>query len=219
MIRRGDNVSIIEKKSRGFKQQLRIGKIHMSIVFETFAPWYNTIMRGLGLFQSDAVMASLDVQEGDSVVDLGGGTGYYAFLLAQKGAKVVVVDESESMLSRVPHHPHITPCCGDIATAHLDPQSFDIVLLIDVLHHVKDVDLILTRAVELLKKGGRLLVLDVPKISHPLNWMRRLWEYPFAYRYHFFTQLQIEKILSNYSLVIRNVVFTHSYYIYLGEKL
>lgn len=59
--------------------------------------------------------------------------------------------------------------CAPFETATLEPSSYDVVTLWDVLEHVTDPEAFLTKAESLLKPGG-LLVVNVPNLR---SWIAR----------------------------------------------
>jgi SAM-dependent methyltransferase len=105
------------------------------------------------------------------VLDVGCSSGYLAKPLSERGNAVVGLEldpvaarEAEAYCERV--------LVGDIETMELPLErgSFDVVLLGDVIEHLRDPGAALTRLRPLLKPAGRL-VLTTPNVA---NWALRL---------------------------------------------
>jgi ubiquinone/menaquinone biosynthesis C-methylase UbiE len=105
---------------------------------------------------------ALQVRPGDSVLELGCGSGALTEILIRRGASVVGVDQSEGMLRRARRRaPLATLIRADILEFKCT-QKFDRVLIAFVLHHM-DAEarlFTLTLARNALKPGGLIGVLD-----------------------------------------------------------
>ena len=120
---------------------------------------------------------------GKTVIDLGCGSGLNSLILARRGAKVVGVDISESLLgmasqraalNNLEHPPHFVA-----SSAHDLPfkeESADLVLGIAILHHL-DLGLIAEQTWRLLKPGGRAIFQEPIRNSAVLRAIRRAIPY------------------------------------------
>jgi SAM-dependent methyltransferase len=91
------------------------------------------------------------------VLDAGCGTGAFAASLAEQGVRVVAVD------ARLPEalDPGVQYACTDVTALPFADATFDIVLLLDVLEHVRDERAALAQIARVLRPGGSL-ILTVP---------------------------------------------------------
>jgi ubiquinone/menaquinone biosynthesis C-methylase UbiE len=97
------------------------------------------------------------VGPGVSVLDVATGPGYVASAAARRGARVVGVDFSESMLAEARrHHPAIDFRLGDAAALPFPDASFDAVLMNFGLLHLDRPDRAVAEAHRALRGGGRL---------------------------------------------------------------
>lgn len=112
------------------------------------------------MYKDDLILDALNPAENELIVDLGGGTGHYAELIASYCREVVVVDESAAMLSHVPQVPNVKMLLHDIRNTSLSPEYCNAVLLTDVIHHIADQHEVIDEAYRILKSGGRLIILD-----------------------------------------------------------
>lgn len=115
------------------------------------------------------------------VLDLGCGQGYLAGMLHERGLKVVGVDLNAGKIAAARRlHPGIPFLRSDIREVDLPDESFDTVVLAEVLEHVgEEVGAeILNRAARLLHPGGRLVVSVpnrefIPHANHVRTFDRR----------------------------------------------
>jgi ubiquinone/menaquinone biosynthesis C-methylase UbiE len=116
-----------------------------------------------------AVVAAVNVQPGDRVIDLGCGVGPVSLPLAERGAQVLAVDENPAMLSRLDKIARDRSLSGlEVLTRPIDgltlpPASADLIVTSYALHHLRDVDKqrIVADAYHWLRPGGTLVVADM----------------------------------------------------------
>jgi len=101
------------------------------------------------------------------VADLGAGEGWLSQLLARRAEKVIAVDNSPKMVAfgraeaKKKGIANLEYRLGDLAEPPLPPRSVDLVILSQALHHAVNPQAALAAAARLLRKGGRLIVLDL----------------------------------------------------------
>jgi 2-polyprenyl-3-methyl-5-hydroxy-6-metoxy-1,4-benzoquinol methylase len=156
------------------------------------------------------------VGSGNRVLDVGCSSGYLARPLAARGNTVVGIEldagaarEAEEYCERV--------LVGDVETMELalDERSFDVVLLGDVIEHLRDPTAALGRLRPLLRSGGRL-VLSTPNIA---NWAIRLSLLSGRWRYtdrgildrthtHLFTRATLRQAIEAAGYVVDRIDFS-----------
>jgi ArsR family transcriptional regulator len=105
------------------------------------------------------------------IADLGAGEGTLSQLLAQRAKQVIAVDNSEKMvaygaqLAREHGFTNLDYRHGDIEAPPIDPSSVDLAILSQALHHAQQPAKALAAAFQILKPGGRVMVLDLLKHS------------------------------------------------------
>ncbi|HTI69918.1 MAG TPA: metalloregulator ArsR/SmtB family transcription factor [Candidatus Limnocylindria bacterium] len=103
------------------------------------------------------------------VADLGSGEGLLAELLARRCRRVIAVDNSEKMVefgSRKAQKNGLNNLefrLGNLETPPIEPSSVDLVILSQALHHAEAPDRALQAALQILRPGGRLLLLDLAR--------------------------------------------------------
>jgi ArsR family transcriptional regulator len=105
------------------------------------------------------------------VADLGAGEGLLSELLARRARRVIAVDNSEKMVafgaSKAKKNglKNLEFRLGDLENPPIDPQSVDLVILSQALHHAKNPAQAVCSAHKILKPGGQLWMLDLTKHS------------------------------------------------------
>lgn len=143
------------------------------------------------------VLISLGLKKGDTVADIGSGIGYFTFPAAEivgKSGKVVAMDLLEEMLKDIEEKvrglgiENIYTLKVDESDLILKSDIIDFAFCCNVLHEVHDLGRTLSDIKRILKKNGRLAVIDWikgntkkgPPLEHRLEpieiiyWLRRL---------------------------------------------
>jgi SAM-dependent methyltransferase len=112
----------------------------------------------------DAVLNAVGPCEGLDVLDAGCGEGYMGRLLAERGARVVGADISDSLLAAARAHGDAERLGLRYTVASLEDlpepdDSFDLVVCNHVLSDVSDPGRALTELGRVLRPGGRLIAL------------------------------------------------------------
>jgi len=114
-----------------------------------------------------------------TVADLGAGEGTLSQLLARRAHKVIAIDNSPKMvefgskLARKHGFKNLEYRLGDIEDPPIAKNSVDLAILSQALHHAIKPDRAIESAHRLLKKNGRIVVLDL--LSHRFEKARELY--------------------------------------------
>jgi cyclopropane fatty-acyl-phospholipid synthase-like methyltransferase len=117
--------------------------------------------------QPDRVIEALGLKRGQTVADVGAGTGYFTIRLAKSEAapKVYAVDIEPSMVSYVKERAAQDKLSNVVAvqaaadTPNL-PETVDLVLIVDTFHHIGGREAYFRRLAKSLKPGGRVAIVD-----------------------------------------------------------
>jgi len=123
----------------------------------------------------DAVIDLLGEVKGKTIMDIGCGTGYFAFRLVEAGAQVICADvdsqflayvrekklgmeEKDSLISlkKVPYD-----------SPDMEKNSVDEVMIVNTYHHIENRTSYFKEVKEGLKEEGRLMVVDFLKVELP----------------------------------------------------
>jgi predicted methyltransferase len=146
------------------------------LAFGTFYSFTNTL-RQLDIVEAERdqwqrpldVLRALDLREGNTVVDLGSGAGYFALKLSPTvgpQGQVLAVDLRKlslfflwtRTLLRSQHNVHVI--VGEVVNPHLPAGNVDSVLICNTYHEFSNPDLMLSQTFRSLRPGGRLVILD-----------------------------------------------------------
>jgi ubiquinone/menaquinone biosynthesis C-methylase UbiE len=114
----------------------------------------------------------LNLKAGEVVADIGAGSGYHTFRLAERvgpKGKVYAVDIQPEMLAIIKKRmkekllENIEPILGAEANPKLPDSSVDLILLVDVYHEFSYPYEMTTAMIKALKPGGRLVFAEFRK--------------------------------------------------------
>jgi SAM-dependent methyltransferase len=96
------------------------------------------------------------------IVDIAGGSGWYASRIVRTGAVTVTgLDISSSMIEQRAEDPMLAEnVVGDMEALPFDDASFDAALFVGALHHVPDPLQALREAHRVVRPGGRLFAVE-----------------------------------------------------------
>ena len=130
----------------------------------------------------DEVLPRMDLWKTDVVVDLGSGTGYFAFPIAQFVKQVICIDIEDKMLHVVAERvsersvDNMQVLKGDMNCIPIADSIADHLFAAFVYHEVGDQAKLLAECARVLRPGGRLTVIDFPKRfggDGPPFWVRK----------------------------------------------
>jgi arsenite methyltransferase len=130
--------------------------------------------------KSPEIMKALAIRTGERVADLGAGTGYFTFQLAEAVGPTGVVwalDTAPEMLEYLDFRVKARRAANvrlrkvERDDPRLEPGSVDTILMVDMIHYVKDRTAYVKRLAPGLAPGGRIVVIDyIPKPVSERPW-------------------------------------------------
>ena len=141
----------------------------------------------------DLTVQKLDLQPDDVVADIGAGTGYFSFRMAQRvpEGKVYAVDIQPEMLDAIAflqeenNVTNVETVLGREDDPNLTPESIDLALMVDAYHEFAYPREMMEGIVRALKPEGRVVLLEYRK-ENPMIMIKPL---------HKMTQKQVKKEL------------------------
>jgi ubiquinone/menaquinone biosynthesis C-methylase UbiE/DNA-binding transcriptional ArsR family regulator len=130
-----------------------------------------------------------------TVADLGAGEGTLSQLLAKNARKVIAIDNSPKMvefggqLAKKHGFKNLEYRLGDIEDPPIAKNSVDLSVLSQALHHAIHPQRAIVAAHRILKRGGRLVILDL--LSHRFERARQLY----ADHWLGFSEVQLHQFL------------------------
>ncbi|HUP40535.1 MAG TPA: class I SAM-dependent methyltransferase [Vicinamibacterales bacterium] len=137
------------------------------------APFFNRPQRDQEE-KPELLMSALQLRRGASVADVGSGTGYFTWRLAEEvgpKGKVYAVDVQQSMLDltrkTVAAHKlsNVEYVLASDSSTRLPERSVDLVFIAYAYHEFADPDAMMASIRRALKPGGRIVILEYAKES------------------------------------------------------
>jgi precorrin-6B methylase 2/mono/diheme cytochrome c family protein len=138
------------------------------------APFFNRPQRDEEE-RPDLLLSALHIPRGATVADVGSGTGYYTWRLAERvgpSGKVYAVDVQQSMLdltrAAVAEHKlsNVEYVLATDSSPRLPERSVDLVFIAYAYHEFGDPDAMMAGIRRALKPGGRVVILEYAKESN-----------------------------------------------------
>jgi len=125
----------------------------------------------------ETLINALEIPAGSTVAEIGSGTGYYTWRLARTvgpSGKLFAVDVQQAMLDRTAETirkyqlGNVELVLGDETSPHLPSKALDLVFIANAYHEFSNPEAILAAAVQSLRPGGRLVVIEYAE-GHPFG--------------------------------------------------
>jgi len=118
----------------------------------------------------DTIWARLNMEQADTIVDIGAGTGFFSvpFLDYTADGTIFACDTSDIMLDWMkdnvcPTHPSVIPVKVDEIAVPLEDGLADLVFMINLHHELEFPDATLKESLRLLKNKGKFFIVDWKK--------------------------------------------------------
>ena len=117
------------------------------------------------------VVMALDLKKTDTVADIGAGTGYFAKRFAMHAGKVYAVDIDSKLLEMAAKDAtkNLQTVLAAPDDPKLPPKSVDVIVFVDVLHHIENRPAYFEKLKAALKPGGRIVNIDFYKKELPVG--------------------------------------------------
>jgi ubiquinone/menaquinone biosynthesis C-methylase UbiE len=126
----------------------------------------------------DEVLKALALREGETVADIGAGSGYFTVRFARavgSAGRVYAVDVSPDMIRHLNHRlrdadtRNVVPVLSDPDDPLLPDASVDRFVIVDTWHHIDDKEKYLGLMKRMLKPGGQVVHIDFQKRDLPVG--------------------------------------------------
>lgn len=127
--------------------------------------------------QPEKVLDYLGDLKGKKIMDIGAGTGFFSFRLAERGAFVIAADVSEEFQNYIQKKKDSLKI-GDekislrklpYDSPELKKEEADMVLIVNTYHHIENRKDYFAKVKAGLKKGGKLVIIDFKKHELPVG--------------------------------------------------
>jgi 2-polyprenyl-3-methyl-5-hydroxy-6-metoxy-1,4-benzoquinol methylase len=181
--------------------------------FDFLAPIYDHVFTSS---ISDELCDMLAPDEGNVILDAGGGTGRIASGLKGERIKIVVADFSQQMLRQAGMKERLLPVRSRVEKLPFNSGTFDRIMMVDALHHVFDQAATARELWRLLKPGGRI-VIEEPDINNLAVKVVALGEKVTGMRSHFLRQQQIGDLFSGCGGIVRMKKHRHNTWVVVDK--
>jgi ubiquinone/menaquinone biosynthesis C-methylase UbiE len=126
----------------------------------------------------ERVLAALGIQAGQSVADIGAGTGYFTVRISPvvgRTGRVLAVDVEPSMVEHIRRRAtesgldNVEAILARASEPELAPASVDLVFICDTWHHIDDRLRYLDELRTVLRPGGRVAIVDFKPGALPVG--------------------------------------------------
>lgn len=138
--------------------------------FEIIASTYDTPERiQIAKVSSDAIRECLVDTKSKNAIDFGCGTGLVGINLLNEFNSIIFLDTSQNMINQIQKKIHdfniknVDTLCFDFEKDGKSDLHADYIFMTQVLLHINDVELVLSRLYDILNTGGHLLIVDFNK--------------------------------------------------------
>lgn len=138
--------------------------------FEMIANIYDTPERiQIAKVASDAIREYLVAANNKNAIDFGCGTGLVGMSLLNDFNSILFLDTSQNMINQIKHKisssniQNAATLCFDLEKDSLSDLHADYIFMAQVLLHINDVEIVLSRLYDVLNVGGHLLIVDFNK--------------------------------------------------------
>lgn len=148
-------------------------------IADRYDKWYADEVGALAHYlERELVMEFIKPRPGETVLDLGCGTGIYALELAQMGLQITGIDVSSGMLDVAREKANRLNLAimfrqGDLGQVDFGSENFDKVISICAMEFFLDPTDIMRRAFQAVKPGGRMIFATIGNKSHWSTFYKR----------------------------------------------
>jgi demethylmenaquinone methyltransferase/2-methoxy-6-polyprenyl-1,4-benzoquinol methylase len=154
--------------------------------FDLISPLYDLIF---GRRIDHEIVEIASVQDDQLLLDVGGGTGRVSILFKDRVKNVFIVDSSINML-REAQQKGINTLNANSEKIPFADETFQRVIIVDALHHVKNQKETLGEMWRVLAKGGKIII-EEPDINNFVVKLVALGEKIMLMRSHFISPIKI----------------------------
>src|ERR1700758_5347824 len=118
--------------------------------------WYIEARNPLRRLQRRLLVESC---KGERILDIGGGTGRTGNALLQSGHEVTVLDRNEAIMRfGQQSYPNLAFIRGDAYSLPFRNESFDEVILEEIIEHFEDQQKVIEEILRVLRSGGQVIL-------------------------------------------------------------
>ncbi len=135
------------------------------------ADWYDSYLKQDDSYHSTIVLPNLlkimKIKPGQRILEVGGGTGFFASEFVKAGAVVTVTDIAQELLDLgIKKYPQVNfkKCKGSQVDEKFDADFFNLATIVLALQNIEDYEPTLRSIAKVMKGGARLYIV----LNHPV---------------------------------------------------
>ncbi len=169
----------------------------------------------------ELVIAMLGDLSDKTVADIGAGSGFFARRLVHKARKVIAIEIDPRFIAFMDSIKRVElpmelqnrfeTRLAEPQNSHLKPGEADIVLLVNTYIYIQDKEAYLRHLLDVLPKGGRLVIVDFKKKRLPMKNPPQAWRMPLY-------QLEQQLEEAGFTLLVSDDTSLDYQYIVIAQK-
>lgn len=167
--------------------------------FTLIAPYYDRVMKPP---DPERMRKLAGLPTDGRLLDLGGGTGLISYPLRNWVGEVVVADSSFGMLAQARLKSGLKTVCSYAEQLSFPSASFERLIMVDALHHVRDYRATIEEMWRVVKPGGRI-VIEEPDIHMWPTKLMAVMEKLILMRSHFVSPQAIKETFNDAQASVR----------------
>lgn len=173
---------ILKSKTTSFYNNLNKGKVKRGILGIDQRFNVNKILKKKNIYENFVDEISPYLNKNKLVLDLGCGPGAFSIAISDKCREVYAIDIIDDFVKAAKKNAKIYKKNNILTKLQkknkipIDDNFFDVVFLVDVLHHVENVNAFLLDIKRVLKKNGLIIIFEPNKLN-PLMYLIHLFDY------------------------------------------
>jgi len=173
---------ILKSETKSFYDKLNKGKVNRGLLGIDQRFNVNKILKKKNIYDNFVNEISPYLSKEKLVLDLGCGPGAFSISISDKCKEVYAIDIIDDFVKAAKNNAKIYGKNNIVTKLQhnnnipIENNFFDVVFLVDVLHHVEDVESFLIDIKRVLKKNGFIVIFEPNKLN-PLMYLIHLFDY------------------------------------------
>lgn len=187
-------------------------------IFDKYADKYDSFMIKNNLYNIEAIRKHMNFENNDCILDVWWWTWYIANNLKPFVKEITILDKSEKMLEQAKNYNNIKTIHWDILTMNMKKDSYDWVICVDSIHHIRNFDKLISKFNRILKPDWKILIYDFD-----IKWLKWLGFYLleriFVDRSEFLKPEILAEKMEQYWFEWKIVIISELQYLYVWKNI
>lgn len=190
----------------------------MSYLFKYYSKQYDKFMKIFNLDKNKEILKILKDINSLDILDIGGGTGTLSNNLINLGANVTILDPEVKMTNIARKKNNKVKILNGYSTnVDLESNSFDLIIMRDSFHHIKDKKGTLKECKRLLNNKGKIIIYEFDR-THIITKLIYIFERSCFEKVTMLSKNEMKILADDYFNSGEIIEISNYEYIYLGEN-